>query len=211
MALLIERFLEREARSESPLRPEPSLIEAKFGDEEHDDRAALGLNGLRLHGKIDRVDVAPGGAMGLVRDYKSGKATAAAKLEEEGKLQPQLYMLALRDLWQIEPIGGVYVPLSGKDPSEVRARGILDKREKEGLLAGEHFVRTDFLDDDELTEALAAAHLRASEIAGAMRAGRITRDPIEDRCPRYCRFQPICRRERAVIVEPEPDEEEEEL
>ena len=211
MALLIERFLEREAQSESPLRPDRSLIEAKFGDEDHDDRPALGLNGLRLHGKIDRVDVAPGGAQGLVRDYKSGRATAAAKLEEEGKLQPQLYMLALRDLWQIEPIGGVYVPLSGKDPKEMRARGILDKREKGELLAGEPFVRTDFLDDDELTEALDAAHVRASEIAAGMRTGRITRDPIEDTCPRHCRFQPICRRERAVIVEPDPEEEEEEL
>ena len=103
------------------------------------------------------------------------------------------------------------MPLSGKDPSEVRARGILDKREKGGLLAGEPFVRTDFLDDDELAEALDAAHARASEIAAGMRAGRIARDPIEDKCPRYCRFQPICRRERAVIVEPDPEEEEEEL
>jgi RecB family exonuclease len=210
MGLLIERFLEREAESESALRPDPALIEARFGDDDHDDRPALGLNGLRLHGKIDRVDVAPDGATGLVRDYKSGKATAAAKLGEEGKLQPQLYMLALRDLWRIEPIGGVYVPLSARDADTARARGILDEREKSGLLAGERFFKTDFLDDDELTEALEAAHLRASEIAAGMRAGRITRDPIDDKCPRHCRFQPICRRERAVIVEPPPEDEPEE-
>ena len=208
MRVLIERFLEREAASESPLRPDRGLIEASFGDGEDDDEPPLGLNGLRLHGKIDRVDVAPGGGLGLVRDYKSGKATPAAKLTKEGKLQPQLYMLALRDLWRIEPVGGVYVPLADKD---TRPRGILDKQEKDGVLAGERFVHTDFLDEDALTEALAAAHERASEIAAAMKTGRIERDPIDDRCPKYCRFQPICRRERAIIAEPEPDEPEEDL
>jgi ATP-dependent helicase/DNAse subunit B len=207
MRLLIERFLEREAASESPLRPDGALIEASFGDGEHDDRPALGLNGLRLHGKIDRVDVAPGRTIGLVRDYKSGKATPAAKLDKEGKLQPQLYMLALRDLWQIEPLGGVYVPLNAKD---ARSRGILDKREQGGLLSGEDFVRNDYLDEDTLTDALDAAHTRASEIAAAMKAGRVTRDPIDDKCPKYCRFQPICRRERAMIAEPSLEELEEE-
>jgi ATP-dependent helicase/DNAse subunit B len=212
MLLLIERFLEREAESDIPLRPDPGLIEASFGRGDDDQKGALGLNGLRLHGKIDRVDVAPGGAMGLVRDYKSGKATPAAKLAKEGKLQPQLYMLALRDLWGIEPIGGVYVPLSASKPDKARPRGILDKREKAELLAGGGFVRNDFLDEEDLTEVLDAAHARASEIVADMRAGRITRDPLEDKCPKHCTFQPICRRERAVVVEPVEDEiEEEEL
>jgi len=207
MRVLIERYLEREAESESPLRPDRALIEAKFGDEADDDRPALALEGLRLHGKIDRVDVAPQGHAGLVRDYKSGKATAAAKLAKEGKLQPQLYMLALRDLWQIEPLGGVYVPLSAKDP---RPRGLLSKDERDGLLAGEPFVRNDFLEEDVLHDALTDAHQRASEIAAAMSAGTIDRDPIDDKCPKYCRFQPICRRERALVSEPPPEEAEEE-
>jgi hypothetical protein len=43
-----------------------------------------------------------------------------------------------------------------------------------------------------------------------MRRGAIDRDPIDDRCPHFCRFQPICRRERAVAAEPPSDEEEEE-
>jgi ATP-dependent helicase/DNAse subunit B len=208
MRVLIERFLEREAECESPLRPDRELIEASFGDGDDDDKPALALSGLKLHGKIDRVDVAPGGSAGLVRDYKSGaKVTAAAKLAKEGKLQPQLYMLALRDLWGIEPLGGVYVPLSAKDP---RPRGILDREEKGGLLAGEAFFNTDFLDEDALAEALTEAHGRASEITAGMSAGRIDRDPIDDKCPKYCRFQPICRRERALLAEPPPEDPEEE-
>lgn len=209
MRVLVERFLEREADSDSPLRPDRELIEAKFGDTDGDDRPALALEGLRLHGKIDRVDVAAGGRSGLVRDYKSGgKVTTAAKLAKEGKLQPQLYMLALRELWGIEPVGGVYVPLSAtKDP---RPRGILSKHERNGVLEGERFVNRDFLDDDAFDAALTAARQRASEIAGSMRAGAIDRDPIDDKCPKYCRFQPICRRERALVSDPPPDDPEEE-
>ena len=146
--------------------------------------------------------------MGLVRDYKSGKATAAAKLEKEGKLQPQLYMLALRELWGIEPIGGVYVPLA--PTKKPQARGLLDKRKRGELLDDAGFVRTDFLDEDAFAEALDAARDRAGEIVTGMRRGLIDRDPIDDRCPRFCRFQPICRRERAVIVEPAAAAAEEE-
>src|SRR6266511_2166730 len=209
MLVLIERFLAREAESETPLRPDPDLIEASFGDGADDDRPSLDLGGLRLHGKIDRVDVAPGRRAGLVRDYKSGaKVTAAARLAKEGKLQPQLYMLALRELWGIDPIGGVYVPLAPTAKPE--ARGLLDKRERGELLDAADFVRTDFLEEDAFAEALDAARDRAAEIVTAMRRGVIDRDPIDDRCPHYCRFQPICRRERAVASEPASGDDEEE-
>src|SRR6266511_427413 len=209
MLVLIECFLAREAESETPLRPDPDLIEASFGDGADDDRPSLDLGGLRLHGKIDRVDVAPGRRAGLVRDYKSGaKVTAAARLAKEGKLQPQLYMLALRELWGIDPIGGVYVPLAPTAKPE--ARGLLDKRERGELLDAADFVRTDFLEEDAFAEALDAARDRAAEIVTAMRRGVIDRDPIDDRCPHYCRFQPICRRERAVASEPASGDDEEE-
>jgi ATP-dependent helicase/DNAse subunit B len=206
MAALIERFLDREAQSETPLRPR--LIEASFGEREDDDRPPLAMEGFGLHGKIDRVDTDPAGRAGLVRDYKLGRTvTAAAKLEKEGKLQPQLYMLALREGWGIEPIGGVYNPLGATD--DPRARGLL-RREERDLLDEGGFVNTDLLDDERFDEALTAARERAGQIVGRMRRGDITRDPIDDRCPSYCRFQPICRRERAIAIEPTRAEEQEE-
>jgi RecB family exonuclease len=209
MLVLLERFLHREAESETPLRPDRDLIEASFGRSDDDARPALELAGMRLHGKIDRIDTSPDGRRGLVRDYKLGKKVIpAAKLEKEGKLQPQLYMLALRELWGVEPIGGVYVPLGATD--KPKARGLLAKRERGDLLEPDAFVNRDFLDEDAFGDALDAARERAAEIAAAMRAGRIDRDPIDDQCPKYCRFQPICRRERAVIVEPAAAAAEEE-
>jgi ATP-dependent helicase/DNAse subunit B len=208
MEALIERFLIREAESETPLRPDPALLEASFGENEDDDRPPLAMKGFGLHGKIDRVDTDPSGRLGLVRDYKLGRSvTAAAKLEKEGKLQPQLYMLALREAWGIEPIGGVYAPLGATD--DPRARGLL-RREERGLVDDGGFVNTDFLDDERFDAALADARERAAEIVARMRGGDITRDPIDDRCPTFCRFQPICRRERAVAAEPVQAEESEE-
>jgi ATP-dependent helicase/DNAse subunit B len=209
MAVLVERFLTQEAESETPLRPHPELIEASFGEGDDDDRPPLAMNGFGLHGKIDRVDTDPPGRVGLVRDYKLGRTvTPGARLEKEGKLQPQLYMLALREVWGIEPIGGVYVPLGATD--DPRARGLLRKEHRE-LLDEARFVNRDFLDDERFDDALSAARAHAAEIVGRMRRGDITRDPIDDTCPPYCRFQPICRRERALATEPaRPEEAEEE-
>jgi hypothetical protein len=34
-----------------------------------------------------------------------------------------------------------------------------------------------------------------------MRAGQIDRDPNGGRCPKWCRYQPICRLERAIGAE----------
>ena len=75
-----------------------------------------------LSGKIDRIDVDPFGARGIVQDYKSGKhAHSAREIESELRLQIPLYMLVLRDLVGLEPLGGVYRPLAG----ERKPRGLL--------------------------------------------------------------------------------------
>jgi ATP-dependent helicase/DNAse subunit B len=212
MQALIEGQLEREAGTSTPLLPDPELLEASFGETEEDIAAPLDLgDGVRLHGMIDRVDVSPGGAAALVRDYKVARVVTIGKnLEKEGKLQPQLYALALEQLWGKRPLGGLYQPLAGT--KEHTPRGIAAREEAEpgGLLEGLGLRNGDLIPDDELREKLEEGAARAREIAGQMRAGRITRDPLEDRCPTYCTFQAICRRERAARIEPEPGADEEE-
>ena len=66
-------------------------------------------------------------------DYKSGKArTRRAEIEKELRLQIPLYMLVLRDLVGIEPLGGVYRPLAGDAEA---ARPAARRREDEALPA----------------------------------------------------------------------------
>jgi ATP-dependent helicase/DNAse subunit B len=207
---LVGGFLGREARTASPLRPEPELIEASFGRGEDDSRPALDLGGFELHGKVDRVDVTAGDEpAGLIRDYKASRlVTPAAKLAEEGKLQLPLYAHALARLWGVRPLGGIYEPLAATD--DPRPRGFVRGDEKDGALAGLDLVTRDLLADDAFEAVLSDAAETAAEIVEAMRAGRIDRDPIDDECPRYCTFQAICRRERAARQAPAPGDEEEE-
>jgi ATP-dependent helicase/DNAse subunit B len=207
---LISAFLADEASSERVLLPDPELIEAHFNDEEDDRLPALDLGSFKLHGSIDRVDVAdgPNGRVGLINDYKlSREVTKGADLEEEGKLQLQLYALALRKLWGIEPVGGVYIPLRGT--GERRPRGFLNKDAAESL-AGVDVIGGDGLDAEQFEATLERAAARASEIARQITEGRVRRDPIRGECPPFCRWQTICRKERGMGDPEEIEDEDDE-
>ena len=130
--------------------------------------------------------------------------TKGADLEDDGKLQLQLYALALRRLWGIEPIGGVYIPLRGT--GQRRPRGFLNKDE-DAALAGIQVVGGDGMAAEEFEQTLDRAEARAAQIAHQITEGRVRRDPIGGECPPFCHFQTICRKERGMG---DPDEIEEE-
>lgn len=206
---LLARFLGEEARRDG--RFEPWLLEAGFGEDEGRERPALEIDGWRLHGAIDRVDRDEQGRA-LVVDYKlAGAVTARGKLEEQAKLQLQLYLIAVAELWGAEPVGGLYHPLRGT--SARRPRGLVLDEAAESL-ASFGLARTDLVDRDGLEGLLDDARRRAGEIVDRMRRGDIRRDPGPRRglrghgvCPPFCDFAPICRRDRAP-VEPRDEEAE---
>jgi len=204
---LLARFLAEESRRDSGF--EPWLLEAGFGEEEDLERPALEVDGWRLHGAIDRVDRDAAGRT-LVVDYKlANTVTARGKLEEEAKLQLQLYLIAVAEQWGADPVGGLYHPLRGT--SARRPRGFaLDEAAEQ--LASFGLASTDLVDREGFEELLADARRRAGEIVARMRRGDIRRDPGPRRglrghgvCPPFCDFAPICRRDRAPV---EPDDEE---
>ncbi|HEY8082103.1 MAG TPA: PD-(D/E)XK nuclease family protein [Solirubrobacterales bacterium] len=207
---LLGRFLAEEAARKAG-GFEPWLLEAKFGDDDGNERPALEIGGWRLHGAIDRVDRDPDGRA-LVIDYKlSSKVAPRSKLEEEAKLQLQLYMVAVAEQWGAVPVGGLYHPLRGG--AKRRPRGVvLDEAAEE--LAPYRLSKTDLVDQEGFEELLADARRRASEIVARMRRGDIRRDPGprpglsgHNVCPSFCDFAPICRRDRAPEVDDEEDEE----
>ena len=114
----------------------PKRFEVSFGTERSPQELQRGLDlgeGLTLSGKIDRIDVDPFSARGIVQDYKAGKtAHSASQIEKELRLQIPLYMLVLRDLVGIEPLGGVYRPLAG----DRKPRGLLRADAQDDVLAG---------------------------------------------------------------------------
>jgi ATP-dependent helicase/DNAse subunit B len=187
----LEGFVRDEAAS--PLRLVPRRFEVSFGSERSAPELQRGLqlgDGLYLSGKIDRIDVDPFSARGIVQDYKSGRSAHSAKqIDEELKLQIPLYMLVLRDLVGIEPLGGVYRALAGARVT----RGLLHGEAAEDLPG---YQRNDYLDDAEFWSLVETARERARGYALRIRAGDVRHDPKGGTCPTWCDLWTMCRIER---------------
>jgi ATP-dependent helicase/nuclease subunit B len=188
----LEAVVRAEAESELPLVPR--RFEVSFGSERSAPELQRGLDvgTFHLSGKIDRIDLDPRAARGIVWDYKSGKtAHSAAQIESEVKLQIPLYMLVLRDLVGVEPLGGLYQPLAG----ERKARGLLRTSAKDDGVPG--YSRNDYVDDEEFWAKVARAQEAARGIVERIRGGDVRHDPREGTCPSWCELAPMCRVRKA--------------
>jgi ATP-dependent helicase/nuclease subunit B len=185
-------LVEEECESSSPLVPR--RFEVSFGSERASPELQRGLelgSGLTLSGKIDRIDVDPFGARGVVQDYKSGKsAYSARQIESELRLQIPLYMLVLRDLVGLEPLGGLYRPLAGAR----KPRGLVRGSETETL---QGYVSHDYLDEESFWGVVESARETATGLAERIRAGDVRHDPLGGECPSWCDLWRVCRIERA--------------
>jgi ATP-dependent helicase/DNAse subunit B len=189
----LEELVRRESESDSPLVP--SRFEVSFGSERSapELQRGLDLGGFTVSGKIDRIDRDPFGARGIVVDYKSGRtAHSAAEIERAQLLQIPLYMLVLRDLVGIEPLGGVYRALAG----DGKARGLLRSELREDGVPG--FQKNDYLDEDAFWGQVSQAEERARTAVARIRAGDVKHDPKGGfPCPTWCSLWTMCRVKRS--------------
>jgi len=188
----LEALIRAEAESELPLVPR--RFEVSFGSERSapELQRGLDLGTFQLSGKIDRIDLDPFAARGIVWDYKSGaKAHTAAEIERELRLQIPLYMLVLRDLVGVEPLGGLYRPLAG----DRKARGLLRASAKEDGLPG--YAPRDYVSEDDFWGKVTKAEDAARTIVERIRSGDVRHDPLEGTCPSWCELAPMCRIKRA--------------
>jgi ATP-dependent helicase/DNAse subunit B len=189
----LDRFLQEAAEMESPL--EPTELELGFGFAEGDERGEASLlpaldlgGGVRLRGRIDRVDVGDRGEA-VVYDYKSSQAPPVARWAEDGNLQVALYMRAVEELLGLRAVGGFYQPLSGRT---LRPRGVLDRDSEVEIECSENDLR----DHAELQDLLEGALATAREVAE--QAGRGELEPRPQTCGFRggCMYPSICRCER---------------
>ncbi|MBW3593661.1 MAG: PD-(D/E)XK nuclease family protein, partial [Actinobacteria bacterium] len=187
----LEHFVRQEVELGFPLVPR--RFEVLFGTPGApvELQRGLDLGGFTVSGKIDRIDVDPMSARGIVQDYKSGStAHSAAQIEAAGLLQIPLYVLALRDLVGIEPLGGLYRALAG--PRE--ARGLVLAS---AVAEVPHLKRGDYVDDEEFWAQVEAAKGRARTAVRRIRDGDVRHDPRGGRCPSWCERWTMCRIARA--------------
>jgi hypothetical protein len=160
----IERYLAHAACDGSEL--EPGSLEVVFGAGDEGLPALELGDGVRIGGRIDRVDRGPGGEA-IVYDYKGRNAPDAASWRRERKYQVALYVLAARDVLGLEPVGGLYQPLGAKDQ---RPRGLVLAGADPGLdtVATDRRERADFdatLDDVVEDVRRAVGELRTGRLA----------------------------------------------
>jgi hypothetical protein len=110
---------------------------------------------------------------------------ASARWEADRRLQVALYMIAVRRLLGLEPVAGLYQPLSGED---LRPRGLFRKDADIGC----RLYSNDGRSAEEVDEILADAERRAVELAARLRSGEL--EPCPKTCSRDgCRYPGICR------------------
>jgi len=178
------RYLEHAARDGSRLQP--TAFELDFGGPS-DERPPLKLaDGVRLRGRIDRIDSGPGGEA-IVYDYKGRTAVESAKWREKRRFQVALYVVVAREVLGLEPLAGLYQPIGGRDP---RPRGLVLEDADLGLatVATDRRPRAEFdaIVDGVLEDALQAV--------GELRAGALA--PRPDSCAYNaggCQYPTICR------------------
>jgi ATP-dependent helicase/DNAse subunit B len=179
------RFLRIEAEADGLFEPEH--LEYAFGM--NGGEPVELAEGVRVRGKIDRVDVWERYA--LVRDYKSGKKADTYKVaswEQKNRFQVALYMLAVRELLDLEPAGGVYVPLGDQ---KAQARGMVGELDA----LGSGFVGNDRLGPDQFAERLDWAREQIADTAGRMRRGQLCASPETCAWNGGCSYPSICRTE----------------
>ena len=195
---LLERFLRHEAEvAGSGLLPQ--AFEVSFGlpvaAREVDPASVpgavaipLGGETLRLQGRIDRIDVLPGGRF-AVTDYKTGILRPTLKDVVAGRaLQLPLYIRAVEIMTGMQGVAGTCYTLRRGD---VRNRPIFWDASLQDCFSCFPGSRQGSVGD--VRELVEASLARVKEHLGGIRGGRFPPRLDAGPCPGYCGFRTVCR------------------
>ena len=189
MAVLLEAFVDSEAEFHKQRKLEPTHFEFGF-----DSLKIPSPEGeIVIEGKIDRIDVLPGEKKALVVDYKRSvrQESIAKKLESGVELQLPIYLLALRRVLKLEPVGA---ELRFLKKGTKEKEGIYREDYQEYLLAGS---KKQCYSEEAFEKILEDAEARIRQIVGRVRQGDIS---VKSRSCQYCSFDPVCRFEKWKLI-----------
>lgn len=148
---------------------------------------------LLLRGKVDRIDVHDGSF--LIIDYKTGSIPAYTSMAKGYYMQLPLYLMACERLLGLKAAGGAYYQLRNDDKFGMHLRTALS--ELRGELGGSSYAYKPGLLDD-----LEVCKRNVREVLDGISRGRF--HPVDstegERCPSYCLFSRICRRDDMRVL-----------
>jgi RecB family exonuclease len=173
---LARRLVLMEATAGSPLGP--VALEMEVGE-----IGGIDVGGVRIRGRIDRVDTSPITGARFVIDYKTGSLPTARQIDGTRDIQLALYLLALAAGGE-SVMGGVYV-----SPKQRERSGVVVQAEADALGSLPAGCRA--VGPEEVETIYKNARVSAAEAADGMRRGIIT--PSTDQCPIWCHLGSVCR------------------
>jgi ATP-dependent helicase/DNAse subunit B len=205
---ILRRFVEQEHKlSEGDMRPR--FFEFPFGPSRRIDPDAAILDdeavieGIRLRGKIDRIDVDPEDRYFTIIDYKSGNSVSKIGQMKRGtSLQLPIYLRVAQDvlrshrigLGDAEGVGGIYQKLS--DPTSRREVGL--------ALSDYHYLYPEvhgklLKSKEELQELIAVVIAHAKRYVEGIANGSflLTEYDLTGNCKR-CEYSHACRVQEAI-------------
>lgn len=149
------------------------------------------MDGFELRGRLDRVDWHGENNCAIVIDYKTSKqVTSQSKFEQEKEIQIPIYMLALREVFGLTPIGGEYYALRGDKRGGLYLEGYENLI---GVDSGQ--VRPqDIVDQETFNDRLKTAVSLAAGAVADIRRGIFSRSPARGKkdCD-WCGLDGVCR------------------
>jgi RecB family exonuclease len=179
---MVRRLLEMEVAAGGSLVFTEAEVEVGGED-------GVDIGGLRVRGRLDRIDRAVDDGSQFVLDYKSGSAPSLSDIGTAKGLQLPLYLLALA-AERREPgtVGGAYISLVDGVLSGVVSAGHED-------MLGERPGRVKPMAGADWQELNDTTLSMAKTAADGMRQGQIAPRPDRD-CPAWCELGPVCRAKR---------------
>lgn len=184
MAQSLRRFVRAEAFRANQFMPryfEASFGLAKSPDERSKANCFIAKEGLRIRGKIDRIDVDAAGRAFII-DYKSGEAPTLKDIENGRSLQLALYMAAVEQLWGLKAVGGAYLSIS---------RGSADGFYNADLLGKVALPARAGRREEDFNNIISGAIEKASETAQLIKLGAFEPTPDASGC-KSCTAGHIC-------------------
>lgn len=167
----------------------------------------LEMDGVRLEGKLDRLDVNADGSAVMAVDYKTGNVPVSKNAPDGVSFQMPLYIWALAELFDKQQLhtGGIFYSLTDfKYLGGISQRGVLkEKLKKDGEKKAPTNYSARSLDANEWGDFMAALSRQIKTIHYLIEQGQFpisVREAAAAKC-QWCDFKNICYRNEELQME----------